>query len=89
MIRERICDEKTSEKLRYLFDRNTLFANLTPLEIPGIGKLTATSMKFTTVREGRLERYFSFEQEGRRGEISRRGEDYFITYQDVQEEART
>lgn len=78
---ERINSKETVRYLEDLFKPNTLLSNPTPLVIPGIGKVTATSQKLTRYDDEIFERYFCFTKGKKTGEVIFRENNYLIKYE--------
>jgi len=80
MAKNEIKNKKTIRYLKEILDREVQIYNPTPLEIPGFGKVTATSMVNLYVNDGEAIPYFRFKNKKQSGEFTKEGKKYFVAY---------
>jgi hypothetical protein len=73
-----ITNKETIDFLEPIMNRVAHIFNPCPLDIPGIGNVTATSMVLLEKDNGEIVEYFSFKNESHKGRIlrNRKGEYY-------------
>ena len=76
-IREAIGVRETTDYLAKILSGEWLIHNPTRLDIPGFGRITATSTVLYHVQDGQMIPYFSWTDNIRRGEFLREGKEYF------------
>jgi hypothetical protein len=80
-----IKNERTIEYLEDILNGTWLIHNPTKLEVPGIGKIIATSRLQYDCENDEIFPYFAFKQNGTKGEIMKQKGHYYKT---IEQEAQ-
>ena len=82
--KKEIRKEKTIGYLTEIMDGEAIIFNPMDIDIPGFGKVTATSMVNYHQDNGKLIPYFTFKRNKKEfGEFTKEGRKYFVTYNGV------